>query len=125
MLTVNFVVDGTARDFLTSIARNIKNDVERFLAEKKADGSMESFRNLSPFAQRVEFFERSTDYKVYRNALRQWILYGQIAKFGDWTLPDWGTNLILIEADAAKRAGQIYDLRWEQVLVLWIGKNPM
>lgn len=116
MLTVNFVVDGTAMDFLTSIARNIRNDVEHFFAEKEADDSMESFRSLTPFAQRIEFFERSTDYKVYRNALRQWILYGQTAKFGDWNLPDWGVKLNLIEADAAKRAGQVYNLRWERIL---------
>lgn len=111
MMTVNFVVDGTAMDLLTSIAQNIKNDVERFLAEKKADGSLESFKNLTPFAQRIEFFECSTDYKVYREALRQWILYGQISYWGDWNLPDYNKTLNLIEDDAAKRAGQVYDLR--------------
>lgn len=111
MMTVNFVVDGTAMDLLTSIAQNIKNDVERFLAEKKADGSLESFKNLTPFAQRIEFFEGSTDYKVYREALRQWILYGQISHWGDWNLPDYNKTLNLIDADAAKRAGDVCDLR--------------
>lgn len=114
MVTVNFVVDGTAMDLLTSIAQNIKSEVECFLTEKKANGSLESFKNLTPFAQRIEFFERSTDYKVYREALRQWILYGQISRWGDWYLPGWKTNLDLIEANAAKRAGQVYDLRWER-----------
>ena len=114
MRTVNFVVNGTAMDLLTSIAQNIKNDVEHFLTEKKENGSLESFKNLTPFAQRIEFFEVSTNYKVYREALRQWILYGQISRWGDWNLPDWETNLNLIEANAAKRAGQVYDLRWER-----------
>lgn len=116
MITVNFVVDGTAMDLLTSIAQNIKNDVERFLAYKEANGSLESFRSLTPFAQRIEFFKESTDYKVYRKALRQWILFGQTTNFGgDWNLPDWETKLDLIEANAAKRAGQVDDLRWERV----------
>lgn len=115
MRTVNFVVNGTAMDLLASIAQNIKSDVEHFLAEKEANGSLESFKNLTPFAQRIEFFADSTDYKVYREALRQWILYGQISHWGDWNLPGWETNLDLVEANAAKRAGQVYDLRWERV----------
>jgi hypothetical protein len=115
MRTVNFVVNGTAMDLLTSIAQNIKSEVEGFLAEKEANGSLKSFKNLTPFAQRIEFFEVSTNYKVYREALRQWILYGQISRWGDWNLPGWETNLDLVEANAAKRAGQVYDLRWERV----------
>lgn len=116
MQTVNFVVNGTAMDLLTSIAQNIKNDVERFLAEKEANSSLESFKSLTPFAQRIEFFERSTDYKVYREALRQWILYGQISRWGgDYGLPNYNETLNLIETDAAKRAAQVYDLRWERV----------
>lgn len=115
MQNVNFVVNGTAMDLLTSIAQNIKSEVEGFLAEKKANGSLESFKNLTPFSQRIEFFEESTDYKVYRNALRQWILYGQISRWGDWGLPHYNETLNLIEANAAKRAGQVYDLRWERV----------
>lgn len=114
MLTVNLVVNGTAMDLLTSIAQNIKSEVEHFLAEKEANGSLESFRNLTPFSQRIEFFEDSTDYKVYREALRQWILYGQISSWGEWGLPHYSETLNLIEADAAKRAGQVYDLRWER-----------
>lgn len=121
MLTVNFVVDGTAMDLLTSIAQNIKSDVERFLAEKVEDGSLESFKNLTPFAQRIEFFERSTDYKVYREALRQWILYGQISRWGgDYGLPNYNEVLNLIETDAAKRAAQVYDLRWSRAF--WGGE---
>jgi hypothetical protein len=115
MVTVKFVVDGTAMDLLTSIAQNIKNDVELFLAEKKENGSLESFKKLTPFAQRIEFFEETTDYKVYRNALRQWILYGEISRCGDWGLPHYNETLNLIEADAAKRAGQVYDLKWNRV----------
>lgn len=116
MVTVNFVVDGTAMDLLASIAQNIKSDVEHFLAEKEANGSLESFKNLTPFAQRIEFFEDSTDYKVYREALRQWILYGEISRWGgDWGLPHYSETLNPIEANAAKRAGQVYDLRWERV----------
>lgn len=115
MRTVNFVVNGTAMDLLTSIAQNIKSEVEEFLAEKEANDSLESFKNLSPFAQRIEFFEVSTNYKVYREALRQWILYGQISRWGEWGLPHYSETLNLIEADAAKRAGQVYDLRWERV----------
>lgn len=115
MQNVNFVVNGTAMDLLTSIAQNIKSEVEGFLADKEANGSLESFKNLTPFAQRIEFFEVSTNYKVYREALRQWILYGQISRWGDWNLPGWETNLDLVEANAAKRAGQVYDLRWERV----------
>lgn len=115
MRTMNLVVNGTAMDLLTSIAQNIKSEVEDFLTEKKANGSLESFRNLTPFAQRIEFFEDSTDYKVYRDALRQWILYGQISRWGEWGLPNYSETLNLIDADAAKRAGQVYDLRWERV----------
>lgn len=111
MRTMNLVVNGTAMDLLTSIAQNIKSEVEDFLATKKANGSLESFKNLNPFAQRIEFFEGSTDYKVYRNALRQWILYGQISHWGEWGLPNYSETLNLIEANAAKRAGQVYDLR--------------
>lgn len=111
MRTMNLVVNGTAMDLLTSIAQNIKSEVEDFLATKKANGSLESFKNLNPFAQRIEFFEGSTDYKVYRNALRQWILYGQISHWGEWGLPNYRETLNLIEANAAKRAGQVYDLR--------------
>lgn len=115
MQNVNFVVNGTAMDLLTSIAQNIKNEVEDFLAGRKADGSLESFKNLTPFAQRIEFFEVSTNYKVYREALRQWILYGQISRWGgDYGLPHYNETLNLIETDAAKRAGQVYDLRWER-----------
>ena len=115
MKNVNFVVNGTALDLLTSIAQNIKSEVEGFLTKKEADGSLESFKNLTPFAQRIEFFEVSTNYKVYREALRQWILYGQISRWGDWSLPHYNETLNLIEANAAKRAGQVYDLRWERV----------
>lgn len=115
MVTVKFVVDGTAMDLLTSIAQNIKNDVERFFTEKKTNDSLDSFKKLTPFAQRIEFFENSTDYKVYRNALRQWILYGEISRCGDWGLPHYHETLNLIEADAAKRAGQVYDLKWNRV----------
>ena len=115
MLTVNFVVNGTAMDLLTSIAQNIKSDVELFLAQKKADGSLEAFKKLTPFAQRIEFFEESTNYKVYRNALRQWILYGEVSNWGEWGLPNYNEKLNLIDADAAKRAGQVYDLKWERV----------
>lgn len=115
MQNVNFVVNGTAMDLLTSIAQNIKSEVEGFLAEKEANGSLESFKNLTPFAQRIEFFEVSTNYKVYRDALRQWILYGQISRWGEWGLPHYSETLNLIEANAAKRAGQVYDLRWERV----------
>lgn len=114
MQTMNLVVNGTAMDLLTSIAQNIKSEVENFLAERKADGSLESFKNLTPFAQRIEFFEVSTNYKDYRNALRQWILYGQISCYGEWGLPNYSETLNLIEVDAAKRAGQVYDLRWER-----------
>lgn len=117
MQNVNFVVNGTAMDLLVSIAQNIKSDVEDFLAEKKANGSLESFKNLTPFAQRIEFFKESTDYKVYREALRQWILYGQISSWGEWGLPHYNETLNLIEADAAKRAGQVYDLRWERAFL--------
>lgn len=115
MQNMNLVVNGTAMDLLTSIAQNIKSEVEHFLAEKEANGSLESFRNLTPFSQRIEFFEDSTDYKVYREALRQWILYGQISYYGEWGLPNYSETLNLIDADAAKRAGQVYDLRWERV----------
>ena len=115
MQTMNLVVNGTAMDLLTSIAQNIKSEVEGFLTEKEANGSLESFKNLTPFAQRIEFFGDSTDYKVYRDALRQWILYGQISRWGEWGLPHYSETLNLIEADAAKRAGQVYDLRWERV----------
>lgn len=114
MRPMNLVVNGTAMDLLTSIAQNIKSEVENFLAEREADGSLESFKNLTPFAQRIEFFEVSTNYKDYRDALRQWILYGQISRWGDWNLPGWETNLNLIEANAAKRAGQVCDLKWER-----------
>lgn len=110
MLTVKIVVDGTALDLLTSIAQNIKNDVENFLTKKVENGSLESFRDLTPFAQRIEFFEDSTDYKIYREALRQWILYGQFARWGEWNLPGWGSKLDPIETNAAKRAGQVRDL---------------
>lgn len=112
MTTVNFVVNGTALDLLTSIAQNIKGDVENFLTKKEENGSLESFRDLTPFAQRIEFFADSTDYKIYREALRQWILYGQFARWGEWNLPGWGSKLDPIENNAAKRAGQVRDLRY-------------
>lgn len=117
MSTVNFVVYGTAKELLTSIAKNIKTDVKKFFRLLEENGDYDRFRNLTPFAQRIEFFSKSTGYKVYRNALRQWILYGEVCSWGgrDYWLPCYHETMILIEADAAKRAGQVYDLRWERI----------
>lgn len=111
MSTVNFVIDETAMELLTSIAKNIKTDVEKFFRLLKERGDYDRFRNLTPFAQRIEFFSESTDYKVYRNALRQWILYGEVSSWGrDYWLSHYYETVDLIEANAAKRAGQVCDL---------------
>lgn len=127
MSTVNFVIDETAMELLTSIAKNIKTDVEKFFRLLKERGDYDRFRNLTPFAQRIEFFSESTNYKVYRNTLRQWILYGEFSSWGggDYSLPCYHETMNLIEANAAKRAGQVYNLRWESAFgsTVWEESN--
>ena len=108
MAMMNLVLNGSAEDFLTSIAKNIKAEVDSFFGELRKEGKYEMFKTLPPFAQRVTFFQEvgygSRPYKKYRDAIRSWILYG------NWqVIPDkeWWHSLCTIKEDAGSRADEI------------------
>lgn len=55
-MAMHLVLNGTAEDFLTSIAQHIKGEVSSFFGELRKEGKYEMFKELPPFAQRVAFF---------------------------------------------------------------------
>lgn len=80
MALKNLVLNGSAEDFLISVAKNIKDEVEFYFDELHKEGKFEIFKSLPPFAQRVTFFQEvgynGRPYMQYRNAIYNWILYG-------------------------------------------------
>lgn len=112
-----FVLNGSAEDFLISVAKNIKSEVESFFADLRKDGKYEAFKELPPFAQRVTFFhEFGNPYKTYRDEIRSWIL------FGDWhEIPneEWWHSLTTIKEDAGSRADEIAKFQSKHEYSYW------
>ena len=108
MAMMNLVLNGSAEDFLTSIAKNIKAEVDSFFGELRKEGKYEMFKTLPPFAQRVIFFQEvgygNRPYKKYRDAIRSWILYGNWHEISD---KEWWHSLCTIKEDAGSRADEI------------------
>lgn len=108
MAMMNLVLNGSAEDFLTSIAKNIKAEVDSFFGELRKEGKYEMFKTLPPFAQRVTFFQEvgygSRPYKKYRDAIRSWILYGNWHEISN---DEYWHSLCTIKEDAGSRADEI------------------
>lgn len=108
MAMMNLVLNGSAEDFLTSIAKNIKAEVDSFFAELRKEGKYEMFKTLPPFAQRVTFFQEigygSRPYMKYRDAVKSWILYGNWQEISN---NEWWHSLCTIKEDAGSRADEI------------------
>lgn len=107
-MAMHLVLNGTAEDFLTSIAQHIKGEVSYFFGELRKEGKYEMFKELPPFAQRVTFFQEvgygSRPYQKYRDAVKSWILYGnwhEISNDEHWH------SLCTIKEDAGSRADEI------------------
>ena len=109
MAMMNLVLNGSAEDFLTSIAKNIKAEVDFFFGELRKEGKYEMFKTLPPFAQRVTFFQEvgygSRPYQKYRDAVKNWILYGNWHEIPD---KEWWHSLCTIKEDAGSRADEIH-----------------
>lgn len=107
-MPMNLVLNGTAEDFLTSIAKNIKAEVDFFFGELRKEGKYETFKTLPPFAQRVTFFQEvgygSRPYKKYRDAIKEWILYGE----NGFSYQEYWTSLNFVKEDAGVRADEIH-----------------
>ena len=108
-MAMNFVLNGTAEEFLTSIAQHIKGEVDSFFGELRRDGKYTMFKELPPFAQRVTFFQEvgygSRPYQKYRDAIKSWILYGNWHEIPDG---EWWHSLCTIKEDAGTRADEIH-----------------
>lgn len=115
----NLVLNGTAEDFLTSIAKSIKVEVDSFFAELRKEGKYEMFKELPPFAQRVTFFQEigygSRPYMKYRNAIRDWILYGE----NGFSYQEYWTSLNVVKEDAGMRADEIHKFKSRQESSYW------
>lgn len=107
-MAMHLVLNGTAEDFLTSVAQHIKGEVSSFFGELRKEGKYETFKTLPPFAQRVTFFHEvgygSRPYMKYREAIRNWILYGNWQKISD---DEWLHSLCVIKENAGVRADEI------------------
>lgn len=94
---------GTSKDFILSIATEIEEAVKRFWGGMTEE-EREVIKSLPRIAQRVTFFDSFTlgsNYKYYREALREWLLFGKLCK--EWNLSDWNKKLNLIEDGAVER----------------------
>lgn len=120
MAMVNLVLNGSAEDFLTSIAKNIKAEVEFFFDELRKEGKYEMFKTLPSFAQRVTFFKEvgygSRPYIKYREAIRNWILYGNWQEIPD---NEWWHSLCVIKEDAGSRADEIHKFESKHESSYW------
>lgn len=99
----NLNTTGTSKDFLESIAHEIEEAAKSFWSDM-TEKEKEVIKSLPRIAQRVTFFNSFTlgsNYKRYREALREWLLFGKVCK--EWNLPDWNKKLNLIEEGAAER----------------------
>ena len=106
-MVMNLVLNGTAEELLGSIAKDIKNRVNNYFEELRRDGKYEMFKELPAFAQRVTFFAETSwhgkAYKRYREAIKDWIL------FGDATF-HYGRKTFIgaIPEEVKERAGEVY-----------------
>ena len=94
---------GTSKDFLESVAREIEEATKSFWNDMTKE-EREVIKSLPRIAQRVTFFNSFTfgsNYKYYREALREWLLFGNVCR--EWCLPDWRKKLNLIEEGAPER----------------------
>ena len=118
-MAMNLVLNGTAEDFLTSIAQNIKGEVSSFFGELRKEGKYEMFKELPPFAQRVTFFSETgygnRPYQKYRDAIKEWILYGK----DGFSMEEWLTSLSGIKEDAGTRADEIYKFESKRESSYW------
>lgn len=99
----NLNTTGTSKEFLESIAREIEESTKSFWSDM-TEKEREVIKSLPRIAQRVTFFNSFTlgsNYKYYREALREWLLFGKLCKERD--LPDWNKKLNLIEEGAPER----------------------
>lgn len=97
------ITTGTSKDFLESVAREIEYSTKSFWNDMTEE-ERKVIKSLPRIAQRVTFFNSFTlgsNYKYYREALREWLLFGTLCK--EWNLPDWNKKLNLIEEGAAER----------------------
>lgn len=119
-MAMNLVLNGTAEDFLTSIAQHIKGEVSSFFGELRKEGKYEMFKELPPFAQRVAFFHEvgygSRPYQKYRDAVKSWILYGNWHEIPDG---EWWHSLSTIKEDAGTRADEIYKFESKRESSYW------
>lgn len=106
MYTLN--TTGTSKDFLESIAREIEEATKSFWNDMTEE-ERKVIKSLPRIAQRVTFFNSCpvrADYKYYREALREWLLFGKLCK--EWNLPDWNKKLNLIEEGASERVEGLF-----------------
>lgn len=125
----NFNTTGTSKDFILSIAAEIEESTKRFW-ETMTKEERKVIKELPSIAQRVVFFNShliGANYKYYRKALREWLLFGKVCK--EWELPDWNKKLNLIEEGAPERAEGLFakenflNGRWIRSLVEAINKT--
>ena len=108
-MAMHLILNGTAEDFLTSVAQHIKGEVSSFFGELRKEGKYEMFKELPPFAQRVTFFHEvgygSRPYQKYRDAIKSWILYGNWHEIPDG---EWWHSFSTVKEDAGVRADEIH-----------------
>lgn len=119
-MTMHLVLNGTAEDFLTSIAQHIRGEVSSFFGELRKEGKYEMFKELPPFAQRVTFFHEvgygSRPYQKYRDAIKSWILYGNWQEISN---NEWWHSLCTIKEDAGVRADEIHKFESKSESSYW------
>lgn len=101
------ITTGTSKDFLESVAREIEYSTKSFWNDMTEE-ERKVIKSLPRIAQRVTFFNSFTlgsNYKYYREALREWLLFGTLCK--EWNLPDWNKKLNLIEEGAPERVEEL------------------
>ena len=118
-MAMNLVLNGTAEDFLTSIAQSIKSEIDSFFDELRRDGRYTMFKELPPFAQRVTFFHEagygSRPYQKYREAIKVWILYGE----SGYPYQEYWTSLNCVKEDAGVRADEIHKFESKHESSYW------
>ena len=118
-MAMHLVLNGTAEDFLTSIAQHIRGEVSSFFGELRKEGKYEMFKELPPFAQRVTFFREvgygSRPYQKYRDAIKSWILYGEKG----FSYQEYLTSLSGIKEDAGVRADEIHKFESKRESSYW------
>ena len=104
----NFNTTGTSKDFIESIAREIEEAAKSFWSNMTKE-EKEIIKHLPQIAQRITFFNyypSGANYKYYREALREWLLFGKVCR--EYNLPDWDKKLNLIEEGAAERVEELF-----------------